>query len=116
MIIRETEFTLKDGRKALFRSPRDEDIPGMLDYLYQTACETEFVLWYPEECVKYTAEGEKALFDRAAASDREAMPVCLAGGDIAGTCRIMRSAGLGIGTLLNECLMVRETAGAGGGI
>ena len=30
MIIPEIEYTLKDGRKALIRSPRDEDIPGML--------------------------------------------------------------------------------------
>ena len=29
MTIREIEFTLKDGRKALLRSPRDEDIPGI---------------------------------------------------------------------------------------
>ena len=28
MIIPEIEYTLKDGRKALIRSPRDEDIPG----------------------------------------------------------------------------------------
>ena len=35
MIISEIEFILKDGRKALIRSPQDEDIPGMLSYLYQ---------------------------------------------------------------------------------
>ena len=64
MIIPETEFTLKDGRKAVLRSPREEDIPGLLEYLYISAGETEFVLRYPEECGKYTPEGEKALFDR----------------------------------------------------
>ena len=53
MIIREIEFVLKDGRKALLRSPRDEDIPGMLDYLYISAGETEFILRYPEECGNY---------------------------------------------------------------
>jgi len=37
MIIREFEYTLKDGRKALIRSPKDEDIQGMLDYLHKTA-------------------------------------------------------------------------------
>ena len=31
MIIPEIEFALKDGRKAVLRSPRDEDIPGMLE-------------------------------------------------------------------------------------
>ena len=29
MIIREFDFTLKDGRKALIRSPKEEDIQGM---------------------------------------------------------------------------------------
>lgn len=30
------EYKLKDGRNALIRSPRDEDIQGMLDYLNNT--------------------------------------------------------------------------------
>ena len=33
MIIQDIEFTLKDGRKAVIRSPREEDIPAILDYL-----------------------------------------------------------------------------------
>ena len=55
MIIQEIAFTLKDGRPALLRSPRDEDVQGVLDYLYVSAGETEFILRYPEECGKYTA-------------------------------------------------------------
>ena len=88
MIIPEIEYTLKDGRKALIRSPRDEDIPGMLDYLYRSAGETEFILRDPEECGKYTAEGEKALFDRMNASERDAMLVCIVDGRLAGNCQI----------------------------
>ena len=49
MTINEMEFTLKDGRKAVIRSPRDEDIQGMLDYLIITAGETDFLLRYPED-------------------------------------------------------------------
>ena len=88
MIIQEIRFTLKDGRRALLRSPRDEDIPGVLDYLYQSAGETEFIIRYPEECGKYTPEGEKALFDSINASEREAMLVCLVEGKVAGNCQI----------------------------
>ncbi|MBO6158474.1 MAG: GNAT family N-acetyltransferase [Firmicutes bacterium] len=88
MIIREIEFTLKDGRKALIRSPKDEDIQGMLDYLYISAGETEFILRYPEECSKYTPEGEKALFDSINASETQAMLVCLIDGKVAGNCGI----------------------------
>ena len=88
MIIREFEFTLKDGRKALIRSPKEEDIQGMLDYLYKSAEETDFVLRYPEECSRYTPEGEKVLFERINNSETEAMLVCIVEGKVAGNCQI----------------------------
>ena len=94
MIIKDTAFTLKDGRKALLRSPKDEDIRGVLDYLYVSAGETEFILRYPEECGKYTYEGEKARFDRINASDNEAMLVCIVDGKVAGNCQIAWKTGL----------------------
>ena len=91
MIIQDIRFTLKDGRKALIRSPKDEDIQGMLDYLLVSAGETEFILRYPEECNKYTPEGEKVLFDRVNAADNEAMLVCLVEGKVAGNCQVVWS-------------------------
>ncbi len=94
MLIEAIDFTLKDGRKAVIRSPRDEDIPGMLAYLYQSAGETEFVLRYPEECGKYTPEAEKELIDRLNASDHEAMLVCIVEGVFAGNCMISWTTGL----------------------
>ena len=62
MVIHDIAFELKDGRAALIRSPKEEDIPGMLDYLYLSAKETDFLMRYPEECTGYTTEGEKASF------------------------------------------------------
>lgn len=94
MTIQPFEFTLKDGRKALIRSPLDEDIPGVIDYLCISAGETEFILRYPEECGKYTWDAEKALFDRVNASNHEAMLVCLVEGKVAGNCQIMWSTGM----------------------
>lgn len=94
MIIKEIEFQLKDGRNALVRSPKDEDVQGMLDYLYISAGETDFILRYPEECSKYNAEDEKALFDRINESDNEAMLVCLVEGEVAGNCQISWSNGI----------------------
>ena len=94
MVVREFEYTLKDGRKALIRSPQDEDIQGVLDYLYVSAGETDFILRYPEECGKYTPEGEKALFDRINGSDHEAMLICLVEGKVAGNCQIVWSQGM----------------------
>lgn len=94
MIVEKKEIILKDGRKAILRSVRDEDIPGMLEYLYISAGETDFILRYPEECGKYTAEGEKELFDRVNASDNEAMIVCLVDGKVAGNCQIVWKTGI----------------------
>ena len=88
MIINDIEFKLKDGRDAILRSPGDDDIMGMLDYLRITAGETDFLMRYPEECSKYTPEGEKVIFDRINASGNEAMLVCVVGGKIAGNCQI----------------------------
>ena len=94
MIVHDIEFQLKDGRNALIRSPKAEDIKGMLEYLFISAGETDFILRYPEECSKYTPEGEKELFDRVNASDHEAMLVCLVEGKVAGNCQISWSKGI----------------------
>lgn len=94
MIIGDIAYKLKNGRNALIRSPQDEDIQGMLEYLYISAGETDFILRYPEECNKYTAEGEKALFDRVNQSDNKAMLVCLVDGEVAGNCQIAWSTGI----------------------
>ena len=94
MLIKDFEFTLKDGRKAIIRSPKDEDIQGVLDYLYISSGETDFILRYPEECTKYTAEGEKQLFDRMNAADNETMLVCIVEGKVAGNCQITWSNGI----------------------
>ena len=94
MLIKDFEFTLKDGRTAIIRSPKDEDIQGVLDYLYISSGETDFILRYPEECTKYTAEGEKQLFDRMNAADNETMLVCIIEGKVAGNCQITWSNGI----------------------
>ena len=94
MIIKDIEYKLKDGRNALIRSSKDEDIQGLLDYLYISAGETDFLMRYPEECSKYTPEGEKALFDSINESDNEVMLICLVEGKVAGNCQISWSNGL----------------------
>ena len=94
MIVNEIPFTLKDGRNAVLRSPRDEDIPAMIDYLYRSSCETEFVLRYPEECKKYTPEFEKAVVDRVTTAENEAMLLCFVEGNLAGICSIAWKTGI----------------------
>ncbi len=88
MIVEDIRFHLKDGREALLRSPREEDIPAMLECLRITAEETEFIMRYPEECARYTYEFEKAFFEEANESPDRAMLLCVIDGRIAGSCAI----------------------------
>ena len=88
MIIDEVRFTLRDGRKALLRSPKEEDVESTLEYLVTSAGETDFILRYPEECGKYTPEGEKLLFEQKNASPNEAMIMCVVDGRVVGNCDI----------------------------
>lgn len=88
MVIEDIWFELKDGRKALLRSPKEEDVQSTLDYLRVSSGETEFILRYPEECGKYTAEGEKRLFEQKNKSPYEAMIMCIVDGKVVGNCEI----------------------------
>ena len=91
MHTREVPFTLKDGRKALLRNPQNRDITGLLDYLVKSAGESgEFILRSPEECGKYTAEGEAKWIETMNASETSATLVCEVDGKIAGNCEVVR--------------------------
>ena len=88
MIIEEVKFKLKDGREAVLRSPKEEDVESTLEYLVISAGETDFILRYPEECGKYTPEGEKKLFEQKNASPNEAMIMCVVDSRVVGNCEI----------------------------
>ena len=88
MIINDVRFQLKDGREAVLRSPKEEDIESTLEYLVTSAGETDFILRYPEECKKYTPEGEKKLFEQKNEAPNEAMILCVVDGRVVGNCDI----------------------------
>ncbi len=88
MIIEDVRFELKDGREAILRSPKKEDVESTLEYLVISAGETDYILRYPEECGKYTPEGEKKLFEQKNESPNEAMIMCIVDGKVVGNCEI----------------------------
>ena len=88
MIIDDVRFELKDGREALLRSPKEEDVESTLEYLLISAGDTDFILRYSEECGKYTPEGEKKLFEQKNESSNEAMIMCVVDGKVVGNCEI----------------------------
>lgn len=88
MILEDKWFTLKDGRRAVIRTPKEEDIEGMLNYLRVSAEETEFILRYPEECSKYTYENEQKVFAQWRESENDLALVCVVDGEVAGNCHV----------------------------
>lgn len=117
------EIILKDGRKAILRSPEPaRDAADLVQYLYDTAEDTPFVLRTPEE-ISYTVEGEERFLRNVVESAWDCMILCEVDGRIAGNCHIMfngrvkthhrcsvaialRKAywGLGIGTAMFEAM------------
>ena len=87
MIFEEKQIHLKDGRTAIFRSPKNEDAAQMLDYLVTTAGETPYLIRYPEECTE-TMEQEAAFLQKMADSPIDMMIVCFVDGKLAGNCRL----------------------------
>lgn len=88
MIFDPVSFPLKDGRTGLLRSPAPEkDAADLVQYLYDTAADTPFVLRTPQE-IRYTVEGEEAFLRNVVASPDACMIVCEVDGKIAGNCQI----------------------------
>ena len=79
------EIHLKDGRKAILRSPEIEDAPQLLQYLRKTAEETEFLLRTPEEC-SLTLQQEEDFIRRSQESDSSMVICCFVDGVLAGNC------------------------------
>ena len=88
MYIDEIHFELKDGRKALLRSPKEEDAEAALEYLKVLTRETDFVLLTPAEADGYTLEREKAFLRSGAESDNNAILMCFVEGKLAGISEI----------------------------
>ncbi len=118
------QITLKDGRIAILRSPDPaKDAAELVQYLYDTAADTPFVLRTPEE-ISYTVEGEERFLRGVVESPFDCMILCEVAGRIAGNCHLsfmgkkkvrhrcevaiaLRKAfwGLGIGTAMFEAMI-----------
>ena len=88
MVFKETPFTLRDGRAALLRSPREEDTEEMLQFIIKASGETDFLMKYPEEYADFTLEQEKDFLNEAYQNEDAMMIACVVDGRIAGNCQI----------------------------
>lgn len=94
MNISEKEFELKDGRKAILRSPCEDDAADMLAFIKKASGETEFLLKYPEEFDDYTLDKEKELLKNSNEAPDEAMIACIVDGLIVGNCQLVFKTGI----------------------
>ena len=79
---------LKDGRTALFRAPRREDGPAMLEDMRIVCGETPFLSRTPEDWDGMTEEKEAAFLQSTAENPNRLMIVCEVDGELAGNCDI----------------------------
>ena len=81
------EIVLRDGTRALLRSPRREDAEALIAYLCAIAEETDFTLAYPDERAM-TKEQEERFIQSVFDSPAHLMILCEIDGRIAGNCRL----------------------------
>lgn len=88
MLVHNIRFHVKDGREALLRSLREDDVLDMLEYLIKTCGETDFLIRYPEECCAISPEQERQFVEQINLSDNQAMIGCFIARRLVGTCSI----------------------------
>ena len=75
MIIEEKYIALKDGRRALFRSPMVEDAQAMIDFLRKSTAETDFLLRGADDPVMPVKDEERYI-ENNRESETSAMVCC----------------------------------------
>jgi len=93
MIFKDKIITLKDGRKAILKSPCVEDAEKMLAYIKKACEETDFLGRYPEEW-DITVEQEAAWVNRVRTSPDLLAITCYIDGEVAGNCEISFKIGM----------------------
>lgn len=83
MKFEDREITLKDGRKCILTPTSPKYAAEMIDYMRDTAGETEFLLRYPDE-VHFTLESEKEILGSILENPYAIMMLAVVDGKVAG--------------------------------
>ena len=97
MVLQETVFNLKDGRRAVLRSPLKSDAEEMIQFLVRVYGETDFLLRYPEEFEDMPVSREEAFLGNLSDDPNVIMIACLVDGRIVGNAQISFLSGMKIG-------------------
>lgn len=87
MIFEDKSITLKDGRKAILKSPCVGDAKKLLNYIKKSCSETVFLACYPEE-FNITVEQEEEWVNRLRSSPNTLGITCYLGSEVVGNCEI----------------------------
>lgn len=85
MIYKEKAITLKNGSKAVFRSPTSDDAESFIEFQQKTSAETHFMARYPEE-VSNNIELQKEKLANILKSETRVEITAFINGEIAGSC------------------------------
>ncbi len=94
MIFQPKEITLKNGVKAILKTPEISDAAGMLAYIKQACGETEFLLRTPEEWESVTVDKEEKWVKNLRESKNTLAITCFIDSKIAGNCEISFRSGV----------------------
>ena len=87
MKLEERSVTLRDGTRALLRSPEICDAERLNAYLRLTSAETHFMVRYPEECNQTLETAQKRL-QAMLDSERSFMLAAFIDGELVGNCGV----------------------------
>ena len=88
MIFEEKEITLKNGTKAIFKTPETTDAEMLLDNILAASGETDFLSRYPEDWEGFTVEDEERWINGNRKSENNLIIACYIGGKAVGSCDI----------------------------
>ncbi len=89
MIFQEKEIILKNGVKAILKTPEPEDAKQLLSTMKKISRETDFISKYEEDWERMTVEDEKKWIESSRNSDSHLVISCYAEGKIIGNCDII---------------------------
>lgn len=80
MVFKKKEFKLKDGRKAVLRTPSEDDAEDMLQFIVKASGETDFLMRFPEELAEITLDQERAFIQENCDNKNRMMMTCFVDG------------------------------------
>lgn len=94
MIFQSKEITLKNGTKAILKTPEISDAAGMLAFITKACGETDFLARYPEEWESVPVEKEEKWVKNLRESKSTLAIACFIDDEIAGNCEISFKGGM----------------------